>query len=55
VYVAAKELAHRVHAANIKDAALRDQATRASKSVYQRVSKRSREGAQTRCREIRAC
>ena len=34
VYVAARELAALVHAARIADAELRDQATRASKSVF---------------------
>ncbi len=34
VYVAAKELAARTHAAGIADAELRDQATRASKSAF---------------------
>jgi four helix bundle protein len=34
VYKAAKELAKRVHEANIRDAELRDQATRASKSTF---------------------
>ncbi len=34
VYVAAKELARRVHLAKIGDAELRDQATRASKSAF---------------------
>jgi four helix bundle protein len=34
VYVAARELAHRVHAAEIRDAELRDQATRAAKSAF---------------------
>jgi four helix bundle protein len=33
-YVAARELARRVHAANIRDPELRDQATRAAKSVF---------------------
>ncbi len=34
VYLAAKELARRVHLAGIRDAELRDQATRASKSAF---------------------
>ncbi|HET6922457.1 MAG TPA: four helix bundle protein [Anaeromyxobacteraceae bacterium] len=34
VYVAAKELARRVHLARLGDAELRDQATRASKSAF---------------------
>jgi four helix bundle protein len=34
VYQAAKELARRVHQARIRDAELRDQATRASKSTF---------------------
>ncbi len=34
VYVAAKELARRVHLAHIRDAELRDQATRAAKSAF---------------------
>ena len=34
VYTAARELARRVHFANIQDAELRDQATRASKSAF---------------------
>ena len=34
VYIAAKELARRVHEAKIRDAELRDQATRASKSTF---------------------
>ena len=34
VYVAAKELAKRVHEAGVRDAELRDQATRASKSTF---------------------
>ncbi len=34
VYVAAKELARRIHLARIADAELRDQATRASKSAF---------------------
>jgi four helix bundle protein len=34
VYKAAKELAKRVHEASIRDAELRDQASRASKSVF---------------------
>src|SRR5689334_19577477 len=34
VYVAARDLAHRVHAAKVRDAELRDQATRAAKSVF---------------------
>jgi four helix bundle protein len=34
VYQAAKELAKRVHEAGIRDAELRDQATRASKSTF---------------------
>ncbi len=34
VYVAARELARRVHLAGIRDAELRDQATRASKSAF---------------------
>jgi four helix bundle protein len=33
-YVVAKEIARRVHAANISDAELRDQATRAAKSTF---------------------
>ncbi len=33
-YKAARELARRVHTANIRDAELRDQATRAAKSVF---------------------
>ena len=33
-YVAARELARRVHAAKIRDAELRDQTTRAAKSVF---------------------
>jgi four helix bundle protein len=33
VYVAAKELARRVHEAQVRDAELRDQATRASRST----------------------
>jgi four helix bundle protein len=33
-YVAARELARRVHAAKIRDAELRDQATRAAKSTF---------------------
>jgi four helix bundle protein len=33
-YIAARELARRVHAAKIRDAELRDQATRASKSTF---------------------
>jgi four helix bundle protein len=33
-YVAARELARRVHAAKVRDAELRDQATRAAKSVF---------------------
>ncbi len=33
-YIAARELAHRVHAAKIRDAELRDQATRAAKSTF---------------------
>ena len=33
-YVAARELARRVHAARIRDAELRDQATRAAKSAF---------------------
>jgi four helix bundle protein len=33
-YVAARELARRVHAAGIRDAELRDQATRAAKSAF---------------------
>ena len=37
VYVAAKELARRVHAAKIADAELRDQATRAAKSTFLRL------------------
>ncbi len=34
VYVAAKDLARRVHLARIRDAELRDQATRAAKSAF---------------------
>jgi four helix bundle protein len=34
VYVAAKELARRVHESRIRDAELRDQATRAAKSTF---------------------
>ena len=34
VYLAAKEMARRVHLAGIHDAELRDQATRASKSAF---------------------
>ena len=34
VYAVAKELVRRVHAAGIRDAELRDQATRASKSTF---------------------
>ena len=34
VYQAARELARRVHTANIADAELRDQATRAAKSTF---------------------
>ncbi len=34
VYVAARELARRVHLAGIRDAELRDQATRAAKSAF---------------------
>ncbi len=34
IYVAAKELARCVHEASIRDAELRDQATRASKSTF---------------------
>jgi len=34
VYQAARELAHRVHTANISDSELRDQATRAAKSTF---------------------
>ncbi len=34
VYVLAKELARRVHVASIRDAELRDQATRAAKSAF---------------------
>jgi hypothetical protein len=34
VYVAAKELARRVHLAHIRDDELRDQATRAAKSAF---------------------
>jgi four helix bundle protein len=34
IYKAAKELARRVHEAGIRDAELRDQATRASKSTF---------------------
>jgi four helix bundle protein len=34
VYVAAKELARRVHEAKIRDAELRDQTTRAAKSTF---------------------
>jgi four helix bundle protein len=34
VYVAAKELARQVHEAQVRDAELRDQATRASKSTF---------------------
>jgi four helix bundle protein len=33
-YIVAKEIARRVHAANILDAELRDQATRAAKSTF---------------------
>jgi four helix bundle protein len=33
-YAVAKEIARRVHAANISDAELRDQATRAAKSTF---------------------
>ena len=33
-YVVAKEIARRIHAANIPDAELRDQATRAAKSTF---------------------
>jgi four helix bundle protein len=33
-YLVAKELARRIHAANISDAELRDQATRAAKSTF---------------------
>jgi hypothetical protein len=33
-YTAAREFAQRVHAAKIRDAELRDQATRAAKSVF---------------------
>ena len=33
-YIAAKELARRVHIAKISDAELRDQATRAAKSTF---------------------
>ncbi len=33
-YKAARELARRIHAARIRDAELRDQATRAAKSVF---------------------
>src|SRR5262249_21654797 len=33
-YIVAKEIARRVHAANISDAELRDQATRAAKSTF---------------------
>jgi len=33
-YIAARELARRVHAEKIRDAELRDQATRAAKSVF---------------------
>jgi four helix bundle protein len=33
-YVAARELARRIHAAKIRDAEMRDQATRAAKSVF---------------------
>jgi four helix bundle protein len=33
-YIVAKEIARRVHAANIPDAELRDQATRAAKSTF---------------------
>ena len=38
VYTAARELARRVHFANIQDAELRDQATRASKSAFLNLS-----------------
>jgi four helix bundle protein len=38
VYCVAKELAVRVHAARIRDAELRDQAERASKSAFLQVS-----------------
>jgi four helix bundle protein len=34
VYLAAKDLARRVHLARLRDAELRDQATRASKSAF---------------------
>ena len=34
IYIAAKELAKCVHEASIRDAELRDQATRASKSTF---------------------
>ena len=34
IYVHARELARRVHAAKIRDAELRDQATRAAKSTF---------------------
>jgi four helix bundle protein len=37
VYIAAKELATRVHEAKIRDAELRDQATRAAKSTFLRL------------------
>jgi four helix bundle protein len=33
-YIVAKEIARRIHAANIPDAELRDQATRAAKSTF---------------------
>ena len=33
-YVAARELARRIHTAKVRDAELRDQATRAAKSVF---------------------
>jgi four helix bundle protein len=38
VYIAARELARRVHEAKIQDPELRDQATRASKSAFLNVS-----------------
>ena len=38
VYVAARELMQRVHAGSLADAELRDQATRAAKSVFLNVS-----------------
>jgi len=37
-YVVAKEIAHRVHRAKIGDRELRDQATRAAKSTFLRLS-----------------